>query len=56
MKMIKAFYIQKKRSAAKLWDSLAALRTTRRKKAVILVALLIPLIFLVVLMISHLRE
>lgn len=55
MKRITVFYFHKKRTAAMLWEHLSALRTTRKKKAVILAALLIPLIFLVFLIFSHLH-
>ncbi|HOJ81252.1 MAG TPA: hypothetical protein PK767_01675 [Clostridiales bacterium] len=54
MRKITVIYINKKKKNIHIKQLLASLKTARNKKAIILIALLIPLIFLVILLFSHL--
>mgnify|MGYP007115090676 FL=1 len=55
MRKIAVIYISRKRNAVPLKQRLASFRNARNKKAIILIALMIPLIFLVVLLFSKME-
>jgi len=56
MKRLTVIYVHRKGNAKnRLKQLVSAVRTTRGKKAIILIALIIPLVFLVLLLFSHME-